>query len=381
MKKKQLSIYVHIPFCARKCLYCDFLSAPASECDMQAYVQALLAEISQKAAVYQDFYISSVFIGGGTPSILPSADIGAVMLRLRNCYAIDKDAEITIEVNPGTATRDKLAAYRQAGIHRISIGLQSVQDKELMDIGRIHTFEDFLETYEMARAVGYRNINIDLMSALPGQTLETYRATLEQAVKLHPEHISAYSLIIEEGTPIYARYGEGAASDFPPLPDENTERGMYELTNTILGEAGYARYEISNYALPGMACKHNTGYWKRANYLGFGLGSASLVENERWNNTSELTKYLKRQFGKKNRELLKPEEQMEEFMFLGLRLMQGVSVNKFAECFGMEIDSVYGKIVPELQQQGLLEETADGYIRLTNRGIDISNYVMSEFIF
>lgn len=381
MKKKQLSIYVHIPFCARKCLYCDFLSAPASECDKQAYVQALLAEISQKAAVYQDFYISSVFIGGGTPSILPSAEISAIMLRLRNCYAIDKDAEITIEVNPGTATREKLAAYRQAGIHRISIGLQSVQNKELVDIGRIHTFEDFLETYETARAVGYRNINIDLMSALPGQTLETYRATLEQAVKLHPEHISAYSLIIEEGTPFYARYGEGAASDFPPLPDENTERGMYELTNTILGEAGYARYEISNYALPGMACKHNTGYWKRANYLGFGLGSASLVENERWNNTSELTKYLKRQFGKKNRELLKPEEQMEEFMFLGLRLMQGVSVNKFAECFGMEIDSVYGKIVPVLQQQGLLEETADGYIRLTNRGIDISNYVMSEFIF
>ena len=261
-------------------------------------------------------------------------------------------------------TEGKFAAYRKAGINRLSIGLQSTENEELKILGRIHTYEEFLGTYRLARKMGFCNINIDLMSAIPGQTAERWAATLKKAAKLRPEHISAYSLIIEEGTPFYERYGEGRHAD--ELPDEEEERRMYYQTKEILGEYGYRRYEISNYALPGYECRHNLGYWSRTEYLGIGTGAASLMDHQRWNYGEEPV-------------ILSAKEQMEEYMFLGLRKMEGVSKRKFKTNFGCDMDNIYGEILERMYKMGFMEESGD-YVRLTERGIDVSNMVMCEFL-
>ena len=285
---KELELYLHIPFCVKKCNYCDFLSAPAEEETRAAYVDALLEEI-RGFEDPEDYEVVTVFFGGGTPSILPGQEIFRIMEALREKFSFRKGAEITLEANPGTVDKEKLSCYKKAGINRLSFGLQSADAEELKKLGRIHTWEKFLESFQLAREAGFSNINVDLMSALPGQTKESWEKTLRQVLALQPEHISAYSLIIEEGTPFYQLYEKDVerrdAGEEPELlPSEEEERAMYEATGRILKEQGYLHYEISNYAKPGRECRHNLGYWQRRDYLGFGLGASTLLNPVRYKN-------------------------------------------------------------------------------------------------
>ena len=347
MADKSLELYVHIPFCVRKCEYCDFLSAPAGADTQQEYVRNLLLEIAQKGVHCTDYEVITIFFGGGTPSILKAGWIADILDVIHRNFKVRKDAEITIECNPGTLTFEKLSIYKSAGINRISVGLQSASDAELRELGRIHTYEDFLKSYDLIRKKGFSNVNIDLMAALPGQTLKSYEQTLRRVLALKPEHISAYSLIIEEGTPFYEKYEADELlrekGEKPQmLPSEETERLMYERTKELLLAHGYERYEISNYARRGYACRHNIGYWRRENYLGFGLGSASLLENERFHNTTDLTDYLGGDYLAYEQEKLDKKSQMEEFMFLGLRMTDGISTECFRQTFGLTVELVYG---------------------------------------
>lgn len=386
-KKRELEIYIHIPFCVRKCAYCDFLSAPSSAETMNQYVEALLQEIWEFPDA-SEYEVSTVFFGGGTPSILPSEQIRRILKALEEKFyfscADPESREITIECNPGTADLKKLQAYRSMGINRLSLGLQSAENEELKKLGRIHTWETFLATYEAARKAGFENINVDLMSALPGQTVSSWERTLEKVLALQPEHISAYSLIIEEGTPFYETYGEDArrrekGEDCQYLPSEEEERQMYERTEEWLARCGMHRYEISNYALPGYECRHNCGYWRRTEYVGFGLGASSLLKNIRIRNTDDLSAYLKGDFTPREQEELTESDQMAEFMFLGLRMTEGVSEQKFLEAFGKNIDQIYGEALDRLTSQKLLCRRM-GRIYLSNRGLDLANYVMAEFL-
>lgn len=379
-RRKPLEIYIHIPFCARKCRYCDFLSAPAGEAVREQYVKRLTEEICREAGRYGAYGVSSVFVGGGTPSLLSGEQMGRIFAALTDGFAWEKDPEITVEVNPGTAEPEKLRAYRAAGINRLSIGLQSVREEELRALGRIHTYGQFLQTYESARACGFANLNVDLMSALPGQTPAQWEESLHTVAGLGPEHISAYSLIIEEGTPFYELYG-GDRQTEPPLPSEEEERQMYEKTEEILSAYGYERYEISNYARPGFACRHNQGYWERRDYVGFGIGAASLVDNVRFQNGRDLKAYLDGGGNKEDIQILTREEQIEEFLFLGLRLKRGISLEAFRETFGKTLEEVYGALPEKLAEEGLLEYWPDRTgIRLTARGTDLSNYVFAELL-
>lgn len=384
MADKSLELYVHIPFCVRKCEYCDFLSAPAGADTQQEYVRNLLLEIEQKGVHCTDYEVTTIFFGGGTPSILKAGWIADILDAIHRNFKVRKDAEITIECNPGTLTFEKLSIYKSAGINRISVGLQSASDAELRELGRIHTYEDFLKSYDLIRKKGFSNINIDLMAALPGQTLKSYEQTLRRVLALKPEHISAYSLIIEEGTPFYEKYEADELlrekGEKPQmLPSEETERLMYERTKELLLAHGYERYEISNYARRGYACRHNIGYWRRENYLGFGLGSASLLENERFHNTTDLTDYLGGDYLAYEQEKLDKKSQMEEFMFLGLRMTDGISTECFRQTFGLTVELVYGPVLEQQIADQLLRKE-DGRIFLTERGLDVSNYVMAQFL-
>lgn len=427
---RELSIYIHIPYCVRKCLYCDFLSFPVGSGlltdstamtdegsgldrkgpggqtvrDIESYVNLLKREITLEADRYSGHQVISVFWGGGTPSLLGAAAVTEVIETLRNRYHMAADVEITIEANPGTVTADKLREYITAGINRISIGLQSADDRELARIGRIHDYRAFLETYKMAREAGFGNINIDLMAALPGQSVKSYEETLRRVAALCPEHISAYSLILEEGTPLYERQGEYR------FPTEEEDREMYLLTDSCLASCGYHRYEISNYAREGFECRHNKVYWQRGDYVGFGLGAASMVDNIRWSNPTEPEKYVAyvtglekesdKTTGKEDgqasagktggfpvRQILTGEEQMEEFMFLGLRMTEGVSPLEFQNSFGKSMEEVYGPVIEKNMRDGLLEYRGrissgePARLALTGRGLDVSNMVMAQFLF
>ena len=369
-----MEIYIHIPFCIRKCDYCDFLSGPSGPEEQADYVQALLREI-QAVEEGEGRSVSSIFIGGGTPSVLDERLLGDILREIRNRFKMEEDVEITIEVNPGTANIGKLQAYREMGINRLSIGLQSPEDRELKILGRIHNYGQFLETYQEARTVGFDNINIDLMSAIPDQTYEGWVKNLRTVAELEPEHISAYSLIVEEGTPFAARKLN--------LPDEDTEYNMYEATAQILKEYGFEQYEISNYARKGRECRHNVGYWTRQDYLGFGLGASSLYGKERFANTADMKKYLENSRNpEKIREKepsLTREDEMAEFMFLGLRMTKGISKADFQRCFGCTIESVYGEVLEKYESMELLLEK-DGRIFLSREGIHVSNSIMAEFL-
>ena len=379
---KNLEIYMHIPFCIRKCGYCDFLSAPAGRNVQEKYVQALEREILGRAGEYEKYQVPTVFIGGGTPSILGPGQIKRLLDALHNNYQVLPGAEITMEANPGTVDYDALMQYNRAGVNRLSLGLQSSWDEELKALGRIHTWQQFLDAYRAAAAAGFVHVNVDLMSGLPGQSIASYEATLRRVAELQPgpEHISAYSLIIEEGTTFAERYGAGALE----LPDEDTERELYGLTERILQEYGYRRYEISNYAKEGCECHHNVGYWTRENYLGFGIGAASLVENVRFQNGKNLQAYLEEPLRQREQEQrLTAAEQMAEYMFLGLRLTAGVGEREFYEIFHCEMEQVYGDAINKHVKQGLLAYragTAGRYLYLTDRGLDLANYVMADFV-
>lgn len=369
--KKKLGIYIHIPFCVRKCAYCDFLSAPADAETRGAYVRALKEEIRSAGELDGSYEGATVFFGGGTPSLLAGDELAGILDEISRQLLLRSDAEITVECNPGTLDRKKLEAYKRAGINRLSIGLQSADNRELRALGRIHTWEEFRENYEGVRELGFSNVNVDLMSALPGQTREGWKTTLEKVTDLNPEHISAYSLIIEEGTPFYEKYREGGSCE-AELPGEDLDRLMYEDTRAFLREKGYERYEISNYAKPGYECRHNLSYWERTDYKGFGIGAASLLKEVRYKNSTDLQEYLKGHFSYESIEPLSAKDALEETMFLGLRKMKGIVLND-------TIRSIYGKKIKTLAEEGLLWQS-ENRLRLTDRGIDISNYVLSEFL-
>ena len=409
MDKNNLELYIHTPFCVKKCAYCDFLSFPADTNTQIQYVHALLNEIRFYGEQMGGYQVSTIYIGGG--SWLEPELLVAIMDQVYNSFHVREDAEVSIECNPGTVTTAKLEAYRRAGINRLSIGLQSANNEELKVLGRIHTYEQFLKTYELARNAGYTNINIDLMSGLPRQSAESFADTLQRVIRLKPEHISAYSLIIEKGTPFYEKYKfdmvrQEAGMKTEELPTEDDTYKMLKLTQRVLAKAGYERYEISNYAKPGYACRHNVGYWTRENYLGLGLGAASLIDNVRYSNTRELYEYIEicRKLTFLPPEVFAPEEgmdapergwfgsnlhteaavvnrkaQMEEFMFLGLRMTEGISRNEFEANFGMPIEAAYVQVLPDLQAQKLIEKR-EGRVYLTDRGMDVANYVMAQFL-
>ena len=369
-----LELYVHIPFCVRKCQYCDFLSGPSDEETKDRYIEALLKEI-RAAEHTEDYEIVSVFIGGGTPSALKAEAIASIMRTLQEQFFFCEDAEVTIEANPGTVDLEKLTIYRNVGINRLSLGLQSTDAEELKLLGRIHSYEEFLKSYEWAREAGFSNINIDLMFAIPGQTGEAWRQHLYQVAELNPEHISAYSLIIEEGTTF--------AEQNLDLPDEDTEYQMYEDTAEILERYGYRQYEISNYAKQGYMCRHNAGYWQRREYLGFGLGASSLYRGMRFSNTRRMQEYLKESRNpdqiRKDVTVLSRNERIEEFMFLGLRMTEGISEKKFEENFDVRLMDVYGDILQKYEETGFMEHIETKW-RLTRKGIHVSNHILADFL-
>jgi putative coproporphyrinogen dehydrogenase len=381
--RKQLELYVHIPFCEKKCLYCDFLSFSAEEDLHKAYVDKLIEEIRVQASNYSQYQISSIFIGGGTPTVIKAVYISNIMSAIYEAFIVESQAEITIECNPGTVDIDKLLVYKQSGINRISVGLQSTVDKELQHLGRIHTYADFLNSYEKIRESGYKNVNIDLMSALPWQTLDSWKSTLKKVIMLKPEHISAYSLIIEEGTEFSKIYGSPEGRKF--LPTEEVERAMYHSTIDILKNYGYERYEISNYAKPGYESKHNIGYWTGEEYLGFGIGASSYVYGRRFHVERDIKKYLAIDMNRdimplyQNIHELSTKEKMEEFMFLGLRLSKGVLVTDFYDRFGIELIDVFEKVIQKNISFGLLKYE-NLYLKLTDKGLDLSNRVMGDFL-
>ena len=381
--KNELELYLHIPFCVRKCAYCDFLSSPENGETIENYVEALISEIKAYQALSLNDTVVTIFLGGGTPSVLEGNQMERIFEALHEVFEIAEDAEITVEANPGTVTPEKLSAYRKLGINRISFGLQSADNGELKLLGRIHTYEQFLESYEMARKAGFTNINIDLISAIPKQTVRSWEETLKRIIRLKPEHISAYSLIIEEGTSFAKLYGEGSPLE-RDLPSEEEERLMYEKTEEILDQNGYHRYEISNYAKDGYACRHNIGYWNRTDYLGIGLGASSLLDNRRYSNTENLREYTEcagqPEKIRKNTEHLTEEEQMEEFIFLGLRKMNGISEQAFWNCFQKTIWDCYGENIRKVMEKGLLKQR-EGCLSLTKKGIDVSNYVFAEILY
>lgn len=343
-------------------------------------MRALNRETAVRAAEYGEYTVDSVFVGGGTPSVTETGQLVGLLETVKARYRLAENAEITVEVNPGTVDREKLARYLAAGVNRLSIGLQTADERELGRIGRIHTVAQFEDAYAAAAAVGFTNINVDVMSALPGQTVDSWRRTLSALLGLSPRpaHISAYSLIPEEGT----RLWEMLQKEELTLPDEDTDRLMYAETKKILGKAGFERYEISNYARPGFRCRHNCGYWTRQNYLGLGIGAASLIENVRFCNGDDLKAYLEHPLCcREGIQALSPEEQMEEFMFLGLRLTEGVDTAAFEQAFGRHPREVYGEVIEKNIRDGLLEyRSAGSRLALTDRGLDLASYVMAQFL-
>ncbi len=381
----QLGIYIHIPFCVRKCVYCDFLSFPAEDAVKDAYMAALNEELKATAAFYGEYEVQTVFFGGGTPSCVAKEQIKDCLSTVRAHFHVADNAEITMELNPGTASPESLEYLKDAGINRLSIGLQSADNRELRLLGRIHTYEDFLATYEWARCAGYGNINVDLMSALPGQTPDTWFRTLQTVMALEPkpEHISAYSLMVEEGTPLFDQI-----SQYPPLPDEETDRFLYHETKRLLAQQGYVRYEISNYARKGFESRHNQIYWQRGcdhirDYIGLGLGASTTVGNYRYQNTDNLADYIrnsKRPDSLRCGEVfLTKQELMEEFVFLGLRRMEGISISEFERTFGERLEQIWEKTLKKWSGAGCLAKKG-GFWFLTEKGIDISNVVLADFL-
>ena len=372
--KQEISLYIHIPFCVRKCLYCDFPSFSGMDGMFEDYVRRLCREMGEAAPSFQGIGVKSVFFGGGTPSILPPALMGRIMDKIMSAYDVNSDAEISMEANPGTLDAAKLREYKSMYFNRLSMGLQAWQDRLLERLGRIHRGGEFEDNFLQARDSGFKNINVDLMFSLSGQTMDDWQETLEKVIRLDPEHISAYSLIIEEGTPFFDMYEKGQITE----TDENTDRRMYYLAKEMLSDKGFRQYEISNFAKEGFECRHNITYWRTEEYRGFGLGAHSYVDGTRFHNSADMKEYMAGG-GRLDMEKLTPEEMQEEFMFMGLRMNEGISREEFLKRFKTDITSVYGQEISELISEGLLTEN-NGRISLTDRGIDVSNQVFEKFI-
>lgn len=372
---KEMSLYIHIPFCKQKCLYCDFPSYAGKESLMNEYVDALNKEILEKACGYK---IRSIFIGGGTPSYLDAQSMDK-LLETINKLSFTDDIEFTMECNPGTLDEEKLIIMKKNNVNRLSLGLQSTNDSLLKDIGRIHNFNEFKENYILARKHGFDNINADLMFGLPGQTIEDWKQSLEDVISLDVDHVSAYSLIIEEGTYFYNLYEKDKLN----LPSENDERTMYTITKDILSKYGYHQYEISNYAKEGKECFHNKVYWQFGEYLGLGVSASSFINEKRIKNIDNIKEYINKI---NNSEDVSEEihcndlkDDMEEFMFMGLRMIEGIDSSKFKKKFGKDIYDVYKEPIEKHIKDGLLIYDS-GKLKLTSKGIELSNYVMSDFI-
>lgn len=373
-----MELYLHIPFCVKKCAYCDFLSFPSGKEIQRQYAKRLMEDIDCMGKEYGDIPVDTIFIGGGTPSVPESRLIVDLMEHVNRAFQISDGAEISMEANPGTVTREKLKEYRRAGINRISFGLQSANDRELKLLGRIHTWAEFLESFHLARECGFTNINIDLMSALPGQTRESWKDTLKRVTDLNPEHISAYSLIIEDGTPFGEKYGSEEGRKL--LPDEDSEREMYHETKRFLRECGYERYEISNYAKPGRECRHNIGYWTGVPYLGLGLGASSYINGSRFAVSSDMQQYLGEKPGTfTDVEKLTKKDMEEEFFYVGLRMTAGVSLSEFERRFGVTAKEVYPGLMETFVEEKAAEFRGDRFV-LTDYGLDVSNYIMAQFL-
>lgn len=372
---KDISLYVHIPFCKLKCFYCDFPSYARIDHLREDYVKALCKEIKEKNIEHN---IKSIFIGGGTPSYLESKDL-KILLETLNTLNLDENIEFTIECNPGTVDREKLIVMKEGGINRISMGLQAVQNSLLKEIGRIHSYKNFEDNFKLAREVGFDNINVDLMFGLPNQSVEEWKESLELVTSLGVDHISAYSLIVEEGTPFYKMWER----DKLMLPSENDERDMYKITKEILTGLGYSQYEISNYSKDGKDCFHNKVYWKLDEYIGVGSASSSYYEGKRIKHIEDVAKYIEKINNNESiiQEIIENSEKdnMEEFMFMGLRLMEGINIEEFNRRFSSNLLNVYKEVVQNNIKKGLLV-SEDGYIRLTEKGVELSNSVMSDFI-
>ena len=376
---KPLSLYIHIPFCVKKCLYCDFPSYGGCENVFEDYVSSLISEIKETKSNFSQYEIKSVFLGGGTPSILPPKLTGKIMDTVFNSFNIANDAEITTESNPKTVDEIKLREYKAMDINRISFGVQAWQNNILKSLGRIHTIDDFIKNMAQARDIGFKNINADIMFALPNQTLSDWEETLEKIMKLNLEHISAYSLIIEDGTPFGKMYDEGKLKTC----DEALDREMYYLAKEMMRDKGYHQYEISNFAKEGFECYHNKVYWKCDEYMGYGLGAHSYFNGERFNNTYDMDKYISSKglysIIKENREKLEITEMYGEFMFMGLRMTKGISKERFFEKFGKTVYDIYKNEIEYLKDMNLILETENN-IMLTDRGVDVSNTVFEKFI-
>lgn len=378
--KKDLGLYIHIPFCVQKCGYCDFLSWKGTKEEQEAYVAALEKEIRSYREFARGYRVSTVFLGGGTPSVLECGQMEAIFQAIGETFELERRPEITIEANPGTITPEKLAVWRRCGINRLSMGVQSADNNNLKMLGRIHTWEQFLEGLSQAREAGFDNISADLISSIPGQTAQTWKKELETLADQQLEHISVYQLILEEGTRFYEEY----AGHPELLPDEEESREIYLSTGRILKEYGLEQYEISNYAKPGKESRHNLKYWERADYLGLGLGASSMVRNIRMDNTRDMEQYLAKCGNPKTMrehvEFLEEPRQMEEFMFLGLRKTRGVSRKEFRRTFGQELDLVFEKALGKCLSNGMLREKKDR-IFLSEDGVLVSNAVLAEFLF
>ncbi|MCD2347531.1 radical SAM family heme chaperone HemW [Clostridium guangxiense] len=371
----KLGLYIHIPFCKKKCLYCDFPSYSCMEKYMLDYVKALCLEIENKCKGKR---FNTIFIGGGTPSYL-SMEAWEILKETLHKVNKHEDCEFTVECNPGSFDKDKLEVIKTAGANRISIGLQACQNELLASLGRIHNFSEFLKGFEMARNIGFKNINVDLMFAIPGQSFEQWKETLEKVSNLNPEHISCYSLIVEEGTPFYKMKEEGKLA----LPEEDVEVKMYNFTVEFLRDNGYKQYEISNFSKEHKECKHNLIYWSMDEYIGCGASAHSYFNNIRNKNESNVKRYIEKILSYEDTSVEKHEnstkDNMEEFMFLGLRKTNGIRISDFKSKFNVNIYDIYGAVVNKYEKLGLIKIESDK-VFLTEKAVHISNTIMSDFI-
>ena len=379
MLKPELGIYIHIPFCKQKCIYCDFVSFPNQEEKQAQYIEKILQEINQEKELFSKYQITTIYIGGGTPSAINCKYITDIMNTIKKVANLEtlENIEVTIEVNPGTVTAEKLLSYKNSGINRLSIGLQTTNDKLLKTIGRIHRYQDFLNTYKTARKLGFNNINTDLMIGLPTQTLKDVKKSLEEIIMLKPEHISVYSLILEEDTPMEKLVEQGKLK----LPSDEAERRQYHYVKNILELNGYIHYEISNFAFPTKQSKHNCNCWGQKEYIGFGVSAHSYISKKRYSNTDNLNQYLEKNLNeiKTINEIQNQESQEKEYMLLGLRKLDGVQITKFKEKFGKNPIYIFRNEIQKLVEQELLKVDLDN-ILLTSKGLDLANLVWEEFI-
>ena len=372
--RRALALYLHIPFCAAKCAYCDFASYPNRQDVWRGYMDALLDELRGWRLALEDRELATVFIGGGTPSLLPAGEIARLMDGVRQCALVRGDAEITMEANPGTLTPEKLKSCRVAGVNRLSLGAQAMDDRLLRSLGRIHTAKDVAEAVDLARRAGFDNVSLDLMYALPGQSMDDWARTLDAALALAPEHLSAYSLIVEEGTPLADRVARGMLT----VPDDDATVDMQRMAVERLAGAGFERYEISNYARKGRECRHNIVYWQRGDYLGVGCAAHSLMDGVRFENPRGLEEYLSGQ-RRMNAVRLTREDAMEETLMLSTRMCRGMDLDAYRREFGEDFCMGRERKLAELARMGLLV-CEDGFLRLTQRGMEVQNAVVVELL-